>query len=46
MVSFRVTLLALASAVAVSADYYIDPESVPMSTRSRLVVPVRHWSKD
>ncbi|KAK4240859.1 hypothetical protein C8A03DRAFT_12857 [Achaetomium macrosporum] len=33
MVSFRLTLLALASAVAVSADYYIDPESVPLSSR-------------
>ncbi|KAK3309584.1 uncharacterized protein B0T15DRAFT_515874 [Chaetomium strumarium] len=33
MVSFRLTLLALTSAVAVSADYYIDPESVPMSSR-------------
>ncbi|KAL2155161.1 hypothetical protein VTH82DRAFT_3837 [Thermothelomyces myriococcoides] len=33
MVSFRTTLLALASAVAVSADYYIDPDSVPLSLR-------------
>lgn len=33
MVSLRNTLLALASAVAVSADYWIDPESVPLSTR-------------
>ncbi|KAL2130422.1 hypothetical protein VTI74DRAFT_6394 [Chaetomium olivicolor] len=34
MVSFRTTLLALASAVAVSADYLIDPDSVPMSDRT------------
>lgn len=33
MVSFRTTVLALASAVAVSADYYIIPESVPLSDR-------------
>ncbi|KAK1755084.1 hypothetical protein QBC47DRAFT_208733 [Echria macrotheca] len=33
MVSFRTTLLALAGAVAVSADYVIDPDSVPILTR-------------
>lgn len=33
MVSFRTTLLALATAVAVSADYYVDPNSVPLATR-------------
>lgn len=34
MVSFRMTVLALASAVAVSAELYtIDPESVPLSLR-------------
>ncbi|KAK3336146.1 hypothetical protein B0T19DRAFT_453435 [Cercophora scortea] len=33
MVPFRSTLLALASAIVVSADYYIDPTSVPLSTR-------------
>jgi hypothetical protein len=33
MVSLRNTLLALASAVAVSADYWIEPTSVPLSTR-------------
>jgi len=35
MVSLRTTLLALASAVAVSADYWIDPDSVPLSTRQQ-----------
>jgi len=34
MVSFRTTLLALAGAVAVSADYVIDPNSVDILTRS------------
>ena len=34
MVSFRATLLALASAMVVAADYYIDPNSVDMLTRS------------
>lgn len=34
MVSFRTTLLALAGAVAVSADYWIDPESVSMADRT------------
>lgn len=34
MVSLRTTFLALAAAVAVSADYYIDPDSVDPSTRS------------
>lgn len=33
MVSLRNSLLALACAVAVSADYYINPDSVPLSTR-------------
>lgn len=33
MVSLRTTFLALAAAVAVSADYYIDPDSVDPSTR-------------
>ncbi|OIW24059.1 hypothetical protein CONLIGDRAFT_693012 [Coniochaeta ligniaria NRRL 30616] len=33
MVAFRTTLLALATATAVSADYWIDPNSVPLSTR-------------
>ncbi|AEO70025.1 uncharacterized protein THITE_27104, partial [Thermothielavioides terrestris NRRL 8126] len=33
MVSFRTTLLALAAAVAVSADYWVDPNSVPSSDR-------------
>ncbi|KAL2165538.1 hypothetical protein VTH06DRAFT_840 [Thermothelomyces fergusii] len=33
MVSFRTALLALVGAVAVSADYYIDPDSVPLSLR-------------
>lgn len=35
MVSFRSTLLALAGAVAVSADLWIDPESVSMAERSK-----------
>ncbi len=35
MVSFRTTLLALASIVAVSADYYVDPDSVDSATKSR-----------
>jgi hypothetical protein len=42
MVSFRTTVLALASAIAVSADYYIDPESVSLSDRSRLDPPAEH----
>jgi hypothetical protein len=33
MVAFRTTFLALASALLVSADYYIDPTSVDMNTR-------------
>jgi hypothetical protein len=33
MVSLKVTLMALATAVFVRADYYIDPNSVPLSTR-------------
>ncbi|KAK4116727.1 hypothetical protein N656DRAFT_775065 [Canariomyces notabilis] len=33
MVSFRSTLLALASVIAVTADYVINPDSVPLSTR-------------
>lgn len=36
MVSLRSVLLALASAVAVSADYWIEPDSVSMSMRSKL----------
>jgi hypothetical protein len=36
MVSFRATLLALASAAFAAADYYIDPTSVDMLTRSML----------
>ncbi|KAK3903048.1 hypothetical protein C8A05DRAFT_14964 [Staphylotrichum tortipilum] len=39
MVSFRTTLLALASVVAVSADYYIDPKSVDMAIK-------RAWCND
>lgn len=34
MFTLRTALLALASAVAVSADYYIDPNSVDLITRS------------
>lgn len=34
MVSIKTTFLALAAAVAVSADYYIVPDSVPAGTRS------------
>ncbi|KAK1834864.1 hypothetical protein QBC39DRAFT_343089 [Podospora conica] len=33
MFTLRTALLALASAVAVSADYYIDPNSVELTTR-------------
>ncbi|KAK4191851.1 hypothetical protein QBC35DRAFT_279153 [Podospora australis] len=33
MVSFRSTLLALASAMIVSADYYVDPTTVSLSDR-------------
>lgn len=33
MVSIKTTLLALATALVVSADYYIDPKSVPLSKR-------------
>ncbi|KAK3942114.1 hypothetical protein QBC46DRAFT_362784 [Diplogelasinospora grovesii] len=33
MVSFTTALFALASALVVSADYYIDPTSVPLATR-------------
>lgn len=33
MVSFRNSVLALAAAVAVSADYWIDPSTVPLSLR-------------
>jgi hypothetical protein len=36
MVSFRTTLLALVGAVAVSADYWVDPQTVPEYLRSRL----------
>lgn len=36
MVSFRTTLLALVGAVAVSADYWVDPDTVPEYLRSRL----------
>jgi len=39
MVSFRATLLALASAAIVAADYYIDPSSVDLGTR-------RVWCRD
>lgn len=39
MVSIRTTLLALAAAAAVSADYYIKPDSVSMSLRSEFLVP-------
>jgi hypothetical protein len=41
MVSFRTTFLALATAVAVSADYYVIPSSVPLATRSMLDIPVQ-----
>jgi hypothetical protein len=41
MVSFRTTLLALASAVVVAGDYYINPDSVSMSTKSRPDAPVQ-----
>jgi hypothetical protein len=34
MVSFRTTLLALVGAVAVSADYWVDPETVPPMLRT------------
>jgi len=34
MFTLRTVLLALASVVAVSADYYIDPNSVDLITRS------------
>lgn len=33
MVSIKTTFLALAAAVAVSADYYVVPDSVPVATR-------------
>ncbi|KAK3341136.1 hypothetical protein B0T25DRAFT_573541 [Lasiosphaeria hispida] len=33
MVSFRTALLALATAIVVTADYYIEPESVSLSMR-------------
>ncbi|KAK0747774.1 hypothetical protein B0T21DRAFT_343514 [Apiosordaria backusii] len=33
MVNFRTTVLALAAAVTVSADYWIDPDTVPLSAR-------------
>ncbi|KAH8899335.1 hypothetical protein GQ53DRAFT_307756 [Thozetella sp. PMI_491] len=33
MVSFRTTILALASALMVAADYYVEPTSVPLATR-------------
>lgn len=38
MVFFRTTLLALAGAVAVSAqsDYWVEPDSVPLQDRSML----------
>ena len=36
MFTLRTALFALASAVAVSADYYIDPTSVDLLTRSML----------
>ena len=39
MVSFRATLLALAGAASVAADYYIDPNSVDILTR-------RAWCND
>ncbi|KAL2270862.1 hypothetical protein VTJ83DRAFT_233 [Remersonia thermophila] len=41
MVSFRTTLLALAAATTVAAqrDYWVDPESIPLSTR-------RAWCND
>jgi hypothetical protein len=37
MVSIKTTVLALAAAVAVSADYYIPPDSVDASTRSMFI---------
>ena len=36
MVSFRTTFLALVGAVAVSADYWVDPKTVPDYLRGRL----------
>lgn len=33
MISLRTTILALASAIVVSGDYYIDPDSVSMSLK-------------
>ncbi len=35
MVSFRTTLLALASAIVVSGDYYVTPDSVSLPLRSK-----------
>lgn len=40
MVSFRTTFLALAGAIAVSADYWVDPDTVLLQDRSRLDMPV------
>jgi len=45
MVSFRTTLLALAAAVAVSADYYIPPDTVPISTRKAWCTQQRSMCK-
>ena len=38
MVSFRTTFLALATALTVAADYYIDPNSVDLGTRSTMAL--------
>lgn len=40
MVSFRTTLLALASAIVVSGDYYVVPDTVPLYLRSRAAAPI------
>jgi len=45
MVSFRTTLLALAGAVAVSADYYVTPDTVPISTRKAWCTQQRSMCK-
>ena len=35
MVSFKTTFLALTSVLSVAADYWIDPDSVDISLRSK-----------
>jgi hypothetical protein len=40
MVLFRTTFLALASALVVSADYYVKPDTVPLQDRRKLDIPV------